>query len=117
MDQKVQTARSQIEQFKKDKYHFDPETGRCLLPEDAKSDYDNALKILSEQLYTKDIHFIFELIQNADDARATEVAIFFNAKTYGTSSLLGSKMSKWQGPALYVHNNAVFSQSDFQALL
>ena len=67
MDQKVQTARSQIEQFKKDKYHFDPETGRCLLPEDAKSDYDNALKILSEQLYTKDIHFIFELIQNAED--------------------------------------------------
>ncbi|GGO65379.1 DUF3883 domain-containing protein [Bowmanella pacifica] len=67
MDQRVFSAKSQIEQFKKDKYHFDPETGRCLLPEDAKSDYDNALKILSEQLYTKDIHFIFELIQNAED--------------------------------------------------
>ncbi len=61
------TARSQIEQFKAEKYQFDSKTGLCNLPEDAKSDYDNALKILSEQLYSKDIHFIFELIQNAED--------------------------------------------------
>lgn len=67
MNQKIQTARNLIEQFKIEKYQFDPVTGKCLLPEDAKSDYDNALKILSEQLYSKDIHFIFELIQNAED--------------------------------------------------
>lgn len=67
MDQVVKTAKSQIDEFKRQKYHFDTETGECNLPEDAKSDYDNALKILSEQLYSKDIHFIFELIQNAED--------------------------------------------------
>jgi Holliday junction resolvase-like predicted endonuclease len=59
--------RQQIEQFKIDKYLIDINTGQCNLPEDAKTDYDNALKILSEQLYSKDIHFIFELIQNAED--------------------------------------------------
>jgi hypothetical protein len=60
-------AQSLIDSFKKEKYQFDSHTGLCNLPEDAKSDYDNALKILSEQLYSKDIHFIFELLQNAED--------------------------------------------------
>jgi len=60
-------AQSLIDSFKKEKYQFDSQTGFCNLPEDAKSDYDNALKILSEQLYSKDIHFIFELLQNAED--------------------------------------------------
>jgi hypothetical protein len=63
----VGSAHSLIEAFKKEKYQYDSQTGLCNLPEDAKSDYDNALKILSEQLYSKDIHFIFELIQNAED--------------------------------------------------
>jgi len=67
MEQVLETARNQIDEFKRQKYHFDIESGECNLPEDAKSDYDNALKILSEQLYSKDIHFIFELIQNAED--------------------------------------------------
>ena len=61
------SPQSLVEEFKKQKYQFDSETGLCNLPEDTKSDYDNALKILSEQLYSKDIHFIFELIQNAED--------------------------------------------------
>jgi hypothetical protein len=69
------------------------------------------------ELYPEGPGILSELIQNADDARATEVSIFFNSKTYGTNSLLGPQMSKWQGPALYVHNNAVFSQSDFQNLV
>lgn len=75
MDQAVKTAKSQINEFKRQKYHFDTETGECNLPEDAKSDYDNALKILSEQLYSKDIHFIFELIQNAEDNHYRDNAI------------------------------------------
>lgn len=31
------------------------------------NDLQNALKLLSEELYTKPTHFMFELIQNADD--------------------------------------------------
>ena len=69
------------------------------------------------ELYPEGPGILSELIQNADDARATEFSIFFNTTEYGSNSLLGPQMSKWQGPALYVHNNAVFSQSDFQNLV
>jgi Holliday junction resolvase-like predicted endonuclease len=68
-------AQSLIDSFKKEKYQFDNHTGLCNLPEDAKSDYDNALKILSEQLYSKDIHFIFELLQNAEDNHYADTVI------------------------------------------
>ena len=114
MDQKVQTARSQIEQFKKDKYHFDPETGRCLLPEDAKSDYDNALKILSEQLYTKDIHFIFELIQNAEDNHyAQDVAptLSFELLAHDPTNTAGCK-----GCLVVRNNESGFEMGNIRAI-
>lgn len=46
-------------------------------------------------------NIISELIQNADDAGATRVALLYNSVTYGVSSLLSPSMAKWQGPALY----------------
>lgn len=67
MDQKVQTARSQIEKFVQDDYLISPNSGECQLPEGTKARLRNSLQILSEQLYSKDIHFIFELFQNAED--------------------------------------------------
>jgi len=67
MDQRVQTARSQIEKFVQDDYLISPNSGECQLPEGTKARLRNSLKILSEQLYSKDIHFIFELFQNAED--------------------------------------------------
>ena len=57
------------------------------------------------QLYPEGPGIINELIQNADDARATEFSVMLNLEEYGKNSLLGPKMSKWQGPALYVYNN------------
>ena len=57
-----------------------------------------------------------ELIQNADDAGATKMSILYSAVTYGTTSLLGEDMSPWQGPALYVYNNAKFRSQDFDNL-
>jgi hypothetical protein len=58
-----------------------------------------------------------ELIQNADDARASTVKVLYNTRSYGTASLLGKKMAKWQGPALCVYNDATFSARDFQNLV
>ncbi|ETL96493.1 hypothetical protein, variant 1 [Phytophthora nicotianae] len=58
-------------------------------------------------------NIISELIQNADDAGATRVAVLYNNCTYGTSSLLSPAMAKWQGPALYCYNDAEFSDGDF----
>lgn len=37
-------------------------------------------------------------------------------RTYGSSSLLSPKMKDFQGPAIVVHNNAVFTPRDFENL-
>eukprot|EP00618_Florenciella_parvula_P033962 CAMPEP_0119484170 /NCGR_PEP_ID=MMETSP1344-20130328/11260_1 /TAXON_ID=236787 /ORGANISM="Florenciella parvula, Strain CCMP2471" /LENGTH=157 /DNA_ID=CAMNT_0007518713 /DNA_START=1 /DNA_END=471 /DNA_ORIENTATION=+ len=61
------------------------------------------------ELYPEGTPILSELIQNADDARATTVKVLFNLKSYGTSSLLGPKMAGWQGQSLYVYNDATFT--------
>lgn len=57
-----------------------------------------------------------ELVQNADDAGARTVRVMLNTKEYGDGSLLSPAMSNWQGPSLYVYNDAVFTERDFQNL-
>ena len=65
------------------------------------------------QLYPDGPGILNELIQNADDAGATEVSVMLNMQAYADRSLLGTNMADWQGPALYVYNNAVFSPRDY----
>ena len=57
-----------------------------------------------------------ELLQNADDAGATEAAFMLDETAYGTGSLLGGRMADWQGPALVAYNDAVFAPADFAAI-
>ena len=39
-----------------------------------------------------------------------------NTREYGDGSLLSPAMSNWQGPSLYVYNDAVFTDRDFENL-
>ena len=57
-----------------------------------------------------------ELIQNADDAKASEVSFLYDERTNDNlkSSLIDQSMKPWQGPALWVYNNAVFTDEDFE---
>lgn len=55
-------------------------------------------------------------MQNADDAGARTVRVMLNTRQYGNGSLLSPAMSSWQGPSLYVFNDAVFTDRDFQNL-
>ena len=57
-----------------------------------------------------------ELIQNADDAKATKVSFLYDERTndHLKSSLIDQSMKPWQGPALWVYNNAVFTEEDFE---
>jgi sacsin len=62
----------------------------------------------------KDNASIFkELIQNADDAGATEVKFLVDWRTHPCSSLLSPGMAACQGPALLAYNNASFKDEDF----
>ena len=55
-----------------------------------------------------------ELIQNADDARASVVRFLVDWRNGPTEKLLSPDMAASQGPALWAYNNEEFSEHDFQ---
>ncbi|KAM8856675.1 sacsin [Spinachia spinachia] len=57
-----------------------------------------------------------ELIQNADDAQATEVVFIHDERSYGTESLWTNELGEYQGPALYACNNATFTEDDWEGI-
>ena len=67
--------------------------------------------ILNE--YKDGLMIIKEMIQNADDAEATEVNILYDARSHTTEELLFKGMADSHGPALIIHNNAKFTEEDF----
>ena len=68
------------------------------------------------QDYTDGFAIPKELLQNADDAGATELKILYderqnrNARTF----LIDEGMAECQGPALWAYNDAVFTDNDFE---
>ena len=64
--------------------------------------------------YKDGLTIIKELIQNADDAGATEVNIVYDARQHTTQNLFFKGMADSHGPALVVHNNAQFRKEDFE---
>ena len=66
--------------------------------------------------YTDGFSVLKELVQNADDAGATEVRFLYDERTNedAMTYLLDEGMKECQGPALWVYNDAVFRDEDFQ---
>ena len=65
--------------------------------------------------YRDGVTIIKELLQNADDAEATELNICYDARSHNVppKSLLYPGMLQCHGPALVVHNDATFTKEDF----
>ena len=65
--------------------------------------------------YRDGVTIIKELLQNADDAEATELNICYDARSHNVppKSLLYSGMLQCHGPALVVHNDTSFTKDDF----
>ncbi|KAL8696938.1 MAG: hypothetical protein Q9224_002540, partial [Gallowayella concinna] len=53
-----------------------------------------------------------ELLQNADDAQASEIEYILDTKTYDDSPLIHPGLQAYHGPALLVKNNKVFTDRD-----
>ncbi|GAV61002.1 LOW QUALITY PROTEIN: zf-C3HC4_3 domain-containing protein, partial [Cephalotus follicularis] len=68
------------------------------------------------EMYADGPGVLFELVQNAEDAGASEVIFLLDKTQYGTSSVLSPEMADWQGPALYCFNDSVFSPQDLYAI-
>lgn len=56
------------------------------------------------------------MIQNADDAGATEVRFLLDSREHNSVEALFNNFSRFQGPALYAWNNALFKKNDWKAL-
>ncbi|CAH1252746.1 SACS [Branchiostoma lanceolatum] len=54
-----------------------------------------------------------ELIQNAEDAEASEVRFLYDRTQYGTRTLHSPKLAPYQGPALCAYNDACFTEEDW----
>ncbi|KAL0374330.1 UNVERIFIED_CONTAM: Sacsin, partial [Sesamum radiatum] len=68
------------------------------------------------EMYADGPAVLFELVQNAEDAGASNVTFLLDKTHYGTSSLLSPEMGDWQGPALYCFNDSIFSPQDLYAI-
>ena len=66
--------------------------------------------------YTDGFSVLKELVQNADDAGATEVRFLYDERTNedAMTCLFDEGMKGCQGPALWVYNDAEFKDEDFE---
>ena len=66
--------------------------------------------------YTDGFSVLKELVQNADDAGATEVRFLYDERTNedAMTCLIDEGMKSCQGPALWVYNDAQFNDEDFE---
>ncbi|PVD20278.1 hypothetical protein C0Q70_20775 [Pomacea canaliculata] len=77
------------------------------------------LHSLLKDSYTDGFSVPKELIQNADDAGATEVKFLLDERENmdARTNLINEQMASLQGPALWAFNNAMFSDEDFQNIV
>ncbi|CAH1264716.1 SACS [Branchiostoma lanceolatum] len=66
--------------------------------------------------YSTGIDIFKELLQNADDAGATEVKFIYDTRCHSDKKIFDRDWKHLQGPALLVYNNTTFSQSDIDAI-
>jgi len=66
--------------------------------------------------YQDGMAIIKELLQNADDSGATEVSFLYDQRPNENlkSQLFDPGMKDWQGPALWVFNNQMFTETDLE---
>ena len=84
------------------------------MPFEQKEELVTRLKGLLDG-YPCDIGIMKELIQNADDANATEIHFIKDFRTHGCNAIFDS-FEEFQGPALLVFDDSGFSKADLQGL-
>jgi sacsin len=57
-----------------------------------------------------------ELLQNADDANASEVKFILDERSYSTETLANPSLARFQGPALLAYNDEIFKSTDWDSI-
>ncbi|CAM9303883.1 unnamed protein product [Heterosigma akashiwo] len=66
--------------------------------------------------YPEGTSILKELVQNADDAGAREVALCLDRREHAAGRLPSPKLAAFQGPALLAFNSARFTETDFASI-
>lgn len=66
--------------------------------------------------YPEGVGIIKELIQNADDAKASRVEITLDWRTHQAENLPDPRMTALMGPAILAYNDSVFTKRDFDSI-
>ncbi|XP_055956106.1 sacsin-like [Patella vulgata] len=66
--------------------------------------------------YPRDDSILKEILQNADDAGATEVIFIKDFRNLPAKSLPNEKWSDMQGPALCIYNDSYFTEQDLKGI-
>ncbi len=66
--------------------------------------------------YPLDITLIKELLQNADDAKATKMYVILDKRQHGKDKVISDNWKDLQGPALLVWNDKEFSDIDLKGI-
>ena len=66
--------------------------------------------------YPRNSTIMKELLQNADDACATQVDFILDTRSHGTTQIFEESWKPLQGPALCVYNNRPFTEADLQGI-
>ena len=71
-------------------------------------------RLVSEYSYKEDI--LKELLQNADDAEATEICFIKDPRKHHDERVFEDSWKRLQGPALCVYNNKPFTTADIEGI-
>ena len=106
----VKTIRSKVlEKFRKKRMFF-PGT-KFGQSEELPTRIHNIL-----QDYPFDVTILKELLQNADDAKATKMYVILDMRTHRGERVLSEHWQELQGPALLVWNDSEFSEEDIEGI-
>ncbi|XP_064601193.1 sacsin-like [Liolophura sinensis] len=85
------------------------------IPFGQKEDLTNRLKGIL-QGYPCDSTILKELLQNADDAGATEIQFIKDWRSHESKKIFSEEWKELQGPALCVYNDAAFTDEDLEGI-
>ena len=66
--------------------------------------------------YPLDVTFLKELLQNADDAKATKMCVILDKRTHGKDRIFSPEWAELQGPALLIWNDRDFTDEDLEGI-
>ena len=66
--------------------------------------------------YPFDMTILKELLQNADDAKATKMHVILDMRDHSKEHIISEKWQDLQGPALLVWNDSVFTEKDLEGI-